>query len=325
MKKRFVFISLIVLSFAVTALPMNPTRPAVAATSYTNSTFGEADASEITRSVDVVETTPIINLDISITFTKTDGSCADQLPWEAFHDEIEFLLVSPAGTAVLLVNSRFNDSVSIPQSEAGGSKDQKSSRLVRAPSSYNGYGDIGEVTIYLDDEAGTLVGGVDPISGTFRPVGSLAAFRGQNPAGTWTLRILDTVAADPLCFYSFTLIFSDTIPIGGCGNFMDGRVNNTDKDCIPPFVVYCVDTTTEIYDVDYTTSRGTLLVRWTKAEVDEIGIPEDGPALLARFADMSFWRLETGEFQGNGLTPEGKPYIFVWNGCPVSNYYHLAN
>lgn len=324
MKKRFVFISLIALSFAVTALPMNPARPALAA-SYTNSTFGEADSSEITRSVNVVETAPITDVNISITFTKTDSVCSDPGTGFAFHDEIEFLLVSPAGTEVLLVNSEWNDDGIIVEdgAEAGANKSPRSNR--RAPSTYTGGGDIGDVTIYLDDEAGTVVGGVDPVSGTFRPVGSLAAFDGQNPAGTWTLRVLDTVGADALCFYSFTLIFPDTIQVAGCGNFGDGRVNNTDKDCIPPFVVYCVGTTTEIYDVDYTTSRGTLLVRWTKDEVDEIGIPEGGPALLARFADMSFWRLATGEFQGNGLTPEGKPYIFVWNGCPVSNFYHLAN
>lgn len=324
MKRRIGFITLIAAALAVTVLPINPARPASAA-SYTNSTAGEADSSEITRSVTVVETAPITDLDISITFTKTDGVCARQAAGFAFHSEIEFLLVSPSGTEVLLVNSESNDDGEPENEEAGAAGADKSARSSRAPSTYTGGGDIGDVTIYLDDEAGTVVGGVDPVSGTFRPVGSLAAFDGQNPAGTWTLRIIDTVESDPLCFFSFTLIFPDAISVAGCGNFGDGRVNNTDKDCIPPFVVYCIGTTVEIYDVDYTTSRGTLLVRWTEDELAEIGIPEHGPIALAEFDDMSFWRLETGELQGNGYTPEGKPYIFVWNGCPVSEYYHLAN
>lgn len=321
MKRQFGFISALLLTLVVSVLPLNSAHPALAA-SYTNSTPAEVDSSEATRSVNVTETTPITDVNISITFTKTDGSCAEQDSGDAYHNEIEFILVSPSGTEVLLVNGE-DESEESPEAGAAGSA-VKSPRGTRAPTTYTGGDDIGDVTIYLDDEAGVIVGGVNPVSGNFMPFSALSAFDGQNPAGTWTLRIIDTTGSDPLCFYSFTLYFGDSV-LAQCGNFGDARVNNTDKDCIPPFVVYCVGTTTEIYDIDYTTGRGTLLVRWTLEEVEEIGIPESAPVSLGKYTDLSFWRLPTGEFQGNGLTPEGKPYIFVWNGCPVSFYYHLAN
>ncbi len=319
MSKRLTFLTLIIVALLLTSLPMNTPRTAHAA-SYTNSTFAELDNSSVARTVSVTETTTITDLNVSITFTKTDGSCAAQAAGSAFHRETEFVLTSPAGTSVIIVNSDVNDGGQ-PAGESRGS--EKDVRGGRAPSTYSGGTDIGDVTVLFDDEAAAAASGT-PVSGTFRGFAALSAFDGQNPAGTWTMTVADTVSSDPLCFYSYTLIFAG--PAGPtCGAFGDGRINNTDKDCIPPFVVYCVGTSIEIYDMNYSTSRGTLIAAWTKAETDELGIPEGGPLLLAEFDGMSFWRLTTGEFQGNGLTPEGKPYIFVWNGCPATKFYHLAN
>jgi len=49
----------------------------------------------------------------------------------------------------------------------------------------------------LDDEAATSIGeGIAPFSGVFRPLGSLAAFDGENAEGTWTLEIEDQWGGD---------------------------------------------------------------------------------------------------------------------------------
>ncbi|WP_293069437.1 proprotein convertase P-domain-containing protein [Okeania sp. SIO2B3] len=45
----------------------------------------------------------------------------------------------------------------------------------------------------LDDNASTSISsGSDPFDGTYRPQGNLADFNGENPNGTWTLRIRDS-------------------------------------------------------------------------------------------------------------------------------------
>jgi subtilisin-like proprotein convertase family protein len=49
----------------------------------------------------------------------------------------------------------------------------------------------------LDEEAATSIAdGAAPFSGTFRPEGLLSSFDGEDPNGTWTLEITDTMTAD---------------------------------------------------------------------------------------------------------------------------------
>ena len=64
----------------------------------------------------------------------------------------------------------------------------------------------------LDDEATTAIGsGVAPFTGTYRPSGSLSAFDGQWPDGTWQLEITDGASGDDgtLVRWSLTLITSE--------------------------------------------------------------------------------------------------------------------
>jgi subtilisin-like proprotein convertase family protein len=63
----------------------------------------------------------------------------------------------------------------------------------------------------LDEEGGVLsvqnvTAGGAPYSGAFRPAAALAAFRGQNPNGTWLLRVSDAAAQDVGVVRAFTLI-----------------------------------------------------------------------------------------------------------------------
>jgi subtilisin-like proprotein convertase family protein len=64
----------------------------------------------------------------------------------------------------------------------------------------------------LDDGATALIQEVlptaAPFSGTFKPASPLAAFRGQNGNGTWTLNVSDVAGADIGSVRAFSLVFS---------------------------------------------------------------------------------------------------------------------
>jgi len=58
----------------------------------------------------------------------------------------------------------------------------------------------------LDDEAATSISDANaPFTGTFRPQGRLSRFDGEDPNGTWTLQITDTVAWDQGTLNSWSL------------------------------------------------------------------------------------------------------------------------
>lgn len=104
------------------------------------------------------------------------------------HDaDLEVFLISPAGTTVQLF------------ADVGGDGD-----------------DFVDTT--LDDEATTAIElGLAPFTGDFIPMELLEAFDGEDPNGTWTLRIIDDLPGDDgsldswsLCFQSSLDIFVDT-------------------------------------------------------------------------------------------------------------------
>jgi hypothetical protein len=161
-------------------------------------TFGSVDAGSFTRNF-VVSNAPasITDVDILIDFSKCDDpapspndqGCIGQT--FSFNREIMFQLTSPSGTTVDLVLA----------------------------DTYSGQTPGVRVIVTFDDEAPTPVGstvnglGERVLStGRFRPVGSLAAFEGQNPNGTWTLTVQDTTGADPLQFYKALLCINEVCP-----------------------------------------------------------------------------------------------------------------
>ncbi len=150
--------------------------------STSNSTYGIFDASSGSRTLSL-GAGAIADVNIAINFAKCDdpgvsGGTACAGTGFSFNREIVFRLTSPDGTVVNLVNQDTYDGAT--------------------PGS-------GRVTITFDDEAGSTVGGANVVGGTFRPVGSLSAFDGEDAFGDWTLFIQDTVGADPLEFFSATL------------------------------------------------------------------------------------------------------------------------
>ena len=149
--------------------------------STTNSTYGIFDSSSGSRTL-TLGAGAIADVNIAITFSKCDdpgvsGGTACVNPGGSFDREIVFRLTSPGGTVVNLVNQ----------------------------DTYPGHSSAGVVTISFDDEAASTVGGGAVTGGSFRPVGSLASFDGQDAFGDWTLFIQDTVGADPLEYFSATL------------------------------------------------------------------------------------------------------------------------
>lgn len=67
-------------------------------------------------------------------------------------------------------------------------------------------GSINVSNVFDDEAASALPGTIQ--GGTFRPTELLSAFDDTDLFGTWTLRIGDTVGADPILFRSFTLDIS---------------------------------------------------------------------------------------------------------------------
>lgn len=319
-------VSLVLFLLMLVSLPLHPIHQA-AADSYTNSTFVQAEATYRGRgisTVEVTETQPVVDLNIEITFMKpavNSTSCDDPGTASAYNYDTDFWLYSPQGAVVVIVKGFDVDPFP----------------WYPPHPTYYGFTPGGKVTVLYDDEAALSARSPMPVSGTFRPYRPLSLYDEQNPAGTWTLVAVNPGTFGLLCLFSFTLFFGEPTPPPPPSDpppppsdppplpINDGRINASDKDSIPPFVIYCDGGSIKIYGIDYQTSRGWLLVAWTQEALDELGIPDDVPLELAHFDTASFWRLPTGEFQGNGVTPDGKPYIFVWDGCPATSTYHLAN
>ena len=128
----------------------------------------------------------ITDVNVNIVWAKTDGTCTAPGTGSSFHSETSFRIDGPMGVNEILVQ----------------------------PSTYSGNGSTSATSTTFDQAAATIVGGVDPVSGTFRPNnGNLDNFNGTNGIGTWYLRAGDSGAGDPLCIvsYSVTLTMAGTL------------------------------------------------------------------------------------------------------------------
>lgn len=131
----------------------------------------------------------IADVNVSITWAKTDGTCEVPDIGSSFHNETNFRIDGPTANEILI-----------------------------QPGSYTGNGSTSTTTTILDQAAASVIGGIDPFSGTFKPNnGNLDNYIGTNPFGTWTLRAGDTGGGDPLCIvgYSVTITMSAGADIDG--------------------------------------------------------------------------------------------------------------
>jgi hypothetical protein len=112
------------------------------------------------------------------------------------------------------------------------------------------------------------------------------------------------------------------------GNLLDGRINNGyDIDVAAPIAIYCEQDDGpgfDIYTINSQTGDGTLAVRVTLDQINDVGIPTDANAPLWSEGGLWLFRLTTGEFQLNTANFDGKPYSISWWGCPSSGVTHLV-
>lgn len=120
----------------------------------------------------------VTDVNVSITWAKTDGSCASPGTANSYHNETSFRLEGPDGTQVILVQ----------------------------PGTYTGDATMSLITTTFDQSAGTVAGGATPVAGTFRPNnGSLNNFWGTSGIGTWTLQAGDNGSGDALCIDAWSI------------------------------------------------------------------------------------------------------------------------
>ena len=102
----------------------------------------------------------IIDVNVTINWLKTDGSCAAPGTGSSFHNETNFRLAGPSSQVILAV-----------------------------PGTWTGGADSPPVTTIFDQAAAGIPVAGTPISGTFLPNnGNLDTFNGTGFLGTWTLQ-----------------------------------------------------------------------------------------------------------------------------------------
>jgi hypothetical protein len=146
----------------------------------------EVDGFSSTTSLNISGLTQAISkVTTTINLTKCDdpisstGQCIG--PKFSFNREIALRLTSPSGTIVNLISA----------------------------GTFTGQTPGATAIFTFDDDALTFIGGESLISGTYKPVSSLAAFNGENGNGNWTLTYRDTLSLDPLSINAFSLSVSD--------------------------------------------------------------------------------------------------------------------
>ncbi len=133
----------------------------------------------------------------SITWRKTDGTCASPASGWAYHDETSFRLDGPVGSTILATSG-----------------------------TWSGGTDTGDVRTVFDQSA-TSTPSSTPVTGTFQPNGgNLNTLNGLNPVGDWNLAAGDNANIDPLCVHSYAV--SITVLNDNDGDGVDDEIDLDD-------------------------------------------------------------------------------------------------
>lgn len=125
--------------------------------------------------------TTVTKVEVSITWTKTDGTCTNQRSGGAYHSEVSFKLKGPNGVEINLASA----------------------------GTWYGLRDIDYVTtVFSDDAASAPSRRRVPVSGTFLPTEALSEFDGIYALGDWVLIAGDSSNNDPLCVESYSIILT---------------------------------------------------------------------------------------------------------------------
>ncbi|PHS60623.1 MAG: hypothetical protein COB12_12930, partial [Flavobacterium sp.] len=133
----------------------------------------------------------ITDVNVSISWLKTDGSCGAPGTGNSFHNETSFRVNGPVSQSILAT-----------------------------PGTWSGGANSPAVTTVFDQASASIPSGT-PVSGTFLPNGgNLNVFNNSCGIGTWSLSAGDTANLDPLCVISYSItitVVPDTIaPVAIC-------------------------------------------------------------------------------------------------------------
>lgn len=126
------------------------------------------------------ECTVVSTLDVTVHGTVSDVNLTLIDLRHTWVSDLEMYIVSPLGTAVLLVDN------------LGGSGDN-----------YIG-------TVFDDQAAESILSPRAPYTGTYRPMDQLSVFNGEDMFGTWTLRVSDQAGGDLGVINSWSLQLNET-------------------------------------------------------------------------------------------------------------------
>ncbi len=112
----------------------------------------------------------ISDVDVIISWAKTDGTCTNPGSGNSNHQETSFSVTGPGGTEILAL-----------------------------PGTWSGAASTSSVVTTFSD--GNPVPSGTPVTGTFGPNnGTLSSYNNQSAFGTWNVNAGDNGAGDPLCF-----------------------------------------------------------------------------------------------------------------------------
>ncbi|MEQ8904128.1 T9SS type A sorting domain-containing protein [Ekhidna sp.] len=170
---------------------------------YSQSTFTYSGATPVTvdggtgtLTIDVPNTSfgfgaIITDINVTLHYDKTDGTCAAPGTGNSFHDEHGFEIESPDGGIITIFST----------------------------GTFAGATDIspGIIQTFDDESSAPIPGGV-PANGTYIPESALSGFDGIDPEGTWTIRATETAGGDPLCVIGASIEITVEIPTSSPGD-----------------------------------------------------------------------------------------------------------
>ncbi|MCB1635878.1 MAG: DUF11 domain-containing protein, partial [Xanthomonadales bacterium] len=128
----------------------------------------------------------ITDVDVSITWFKTSGSCTMPTAGSTFNEEVNFRINGPASNQVLATS---------------------------IPPTWSGNVEAGLVTTVFDQSAAAIPAGT-PTSGSFLPNnGDLDTYNGQPAISTWQLFAGDNGPGDPLCIDRYSVTVTAQPPV----------------------------------------------------------------------------------------------------------------
>lgn len=118
---------------------------------------------------------------------------------------------------------------------------------------------------------------------------------------------------NPFTGQPITVEVTERIYNQDCNVIRDGRENRNDR--AATVAIWCTGRGVEVYDLDIS-GNGELAFIATFAEINAVPAMPEENTLIEGIPGIALYRLTSGELQVNGPYDwEGKPYVYIWDGC----------